>query len=98
MRLTAHEQAAIKLSAKDVFGSDARVRVFGSRLNDARRGGDIDLYIEVEETLRSNEAAARFRLLLDRRVGERDNDIILGVPGYPASPVARKAVEEGVIL
>lgn len=47
MRLTAAERRAIKSSAATVFGRTATVRLFGSRVDDRARGGDIDLHIEL---------------------------------------------------
>jgi len=44
MRLTPIEQQVIREASLRYFG--VRPRLFGSRLNDAQRGGDIDLYIE----------------------------------------------------
>lgn len=44
MRLNRKEQEAIKLTCLEVFGTD-EVYVFGSRVDDSERGGDIDLYI-----------------------------------------------------
>ncbi|WP_438873993.1 hypothetical protein [Thiohalocapsa halophila] len=41
MRLTAHQQQVIKQAAQDAFGPDVRVDLFGSRVDDTRRGGDI---------------------------------------------------------
>ena len=46
MRLTAEQAAIIRSAAAEVFGSDARVWLFGSRVDDGKRGGDIDLLIE----------------------------------------------------
>ncbi len=46
MRLTAEESAAIKSAAAQAFGSGAVVRLFGSRVHDHLRGGDIDLRVE----------------------------------------------------
>lgn len=46
MRLTGEEVAAIKASAREAFGASAVVRLFGSRIHDHLRGGDIDLHIE----------------------------------------------------
>jgi len=45
MRLNAEETASIKRIIADVFGADATVRLFGSRVDDAKRGGDVDLYV-----------------------------------------------------
>ncbi len=44
MRLTPRQQQIIREAARDVFGTEARVWLFGSRVDDSRRGGDIDLY------------------------------------------------------
>ena len=45
MRLTEHEVSAIKQAAREAFGDDAVVRLFGSRVHDDLRGGDIDLLV-----------------------------------------------------
>lgn len=48
MRITETQRVAITDSVKDVLGEAAVVRLFGSRADDAKRGGDIDLYIETD--------------------------------------------------
>ncbi|NEX15935.1 MAG: DNA polymerase III subunit beta, partial [Halochromatium sp.] len=45
MRLNAHQRETIKQAARGCFGADATVRLFGSRVDDHKRGGDIDLFI-----------------------------------------------------
>jgi hypothetical protein len=45
MRLTPIECAVIKQAAKDCFNDGVVVRLFGSRVLDEQRGGDIDLLI-----------------------------------------------------
>ena len=45
-RLTPEEIEAIIETAKEVFENDVKVWLFGSRIDLAKRGGDIDLYIE----------------------------------------------------
>ena len=47
MRLTADEIVATKAAARLACGDDVVVRLFGSRVDDARRGGDIDPHMEV---------------------------------------------------
>lgn len=50
MRLTAQQTDQILATVRRHFGVDARVAVFGSRLNDAVRGGDVDLLVEAANT------------------------------------------------
>lgn len=45
MRLTEDEQALIKRIIANVFGEDADIWLFGSRVDDSKRGGDVDLYV-----------------------------------------------------
>ena len=45
MRLSLQAQQIIKDTTKEVFGIDAVVKVFGARINDDARGGDIDLLV-----------------------------------------------------
>jgi len=48
MRLQSHEVDAIRAAVREIFGPTARTRLFGSRTRDDLRGGDIDLFVEVE--------------------------------------------------
>lgn len=45
MRLSEEETASIKRIVAEVFGDDASVSLFGSRVDDLKRGGDVDLYV-----------------------------------------------------
>ena len=45
MRLTDVQIAAIREATAEVFGPEAQVWLFGSRVEDSKRGGDIDLLI-----------------------------------------------------
>lgn len=53
MRLTPKEAEIIRSAARQVLGAGARVYLFGSRADDAERGGDIDLYVETDDVCRS---------------------------------------------
>ncbi len=48
MRLTPAQQSVIHQATLLNFGEDAKVWLFGSRVDDSRRGGDVDLYIETK--------------------------------------------------
>ena len=68
MRLSADQIEAIKQETAHFFGADARVWLFGSRVDDTARGGDIDLYVETD-TPEVALPAARARGELSDRLG-----------------------------
>ena len=96
MRLDQRTREEIREAAKRFF--DADVYLFGSRADDTRRGGDIDLYIE---SALSPEEAVRARLSmlahLYRRIGERRIDLVLNT-GRSDEPIFRVAKREGMKL
>jgi len=61
MRLSKFEIETLVRAAHDYFEPDAVVRLFGSRLDDAARGGDIDLLIETRMTDANQIARAHTR-------------------------------------
>ncbi|MDY0013502.1 MAG: nucleotidyltransferase domain-containing protein [Rhodocyclaceae bacterium] len=50
MRLTPRQQHRLRSVIHDVFGPLAQARIFGSRLDDNRRGGDFDVLVETDLT------------------------------------------------
>jgi len=48
MRLTLFEITAIQNNAQNIFGDTVKVYLFGSRVDDDKKGGDIDLYLVPE--------------------------------------------------
>jgi predicted nucleotidyltransferase len=99
MRLTETQRAAIKASVSNVIDADSRVWLFGSRTDDAKLGGDIDLLIETDKIL-PNRVTALCRLegSLVIKLGDRKIDIILKDASTPAAPIHRVAREQGVLL
>jgi len=47
MRITQRQRAAIVEATREIFGEHSVVRLFGSRADDAKQGGDIDLHIDI---------------------------------------------------
>lgn len=93
MRLSEIERQAI-LGAIGALDPQADVFLFGSRVHDDARGGDIDLLV----LSRRIDLMARLDILgnLHRHLGERKIDLLV----YPdlAQPFARIAVAEGIRL
>jgi uncharacterized protein len=98
MRLTPDEVEAIKAAARETFGDDVVVRLFGSRVHDHLKGGDIDLHFEIHEGLHDVGHAADFRWRLFKRIPERKVDLVFGVRGREARPIDRIALAEGEVL
>ena len=87
MRLAPADLTAITAAAQAVLPAGSRVMLFGSRTDDSRRGGDIDLLVEppspldamAQIQLRSKLAARLYRLLGERRI-----DILVAAASEPS--------------
>jgi predicted nucleotidyltransferase len=99
MRLDPAAIATIKREVADTLGDDARVRLFGSRLDDTRKGGDVDLLVEVDRPVdRAIWTACTLEARLIRALGGRKVDVILSAPNVPEQSIHRVARAEGVLL
>ncbi|MDA8256999.1 MAG: nucleotidyltransferase domain-containing protein [Betaproteobacteria bacterium] len=99
MRLTAEQVNAIRRIASEEAGADSVVRLFGSRLDDTARGGDIDLLLEVRYPV-DNPAlfGSRIAARLMRALGGRHVDVLLAAPNLDTCAIHKVAVAEGVRL
>ena len=68
MRISSKQSHAILDIVASHAGSGAAVYLFGSRLDDRRRGGDVDLLIETERVLDLIERA-KIKLEIESRLG-----------------------------
>ena len=99
MRLTSEAIAIIVKTVKTRLGDEAQVRLFGSRLDDSAKGGDIDLHVSISKPLadwvwESAQLAAKLERLLDGR----KVDVRLIDASQEALPIDRIAMQEGVLL
>lgn len=95
MRLTTFEVTAIKQSAQEVFGSGVDVFLFGSRVDDDKRGGDIDLYIKTQ-TNNDLTHKIQFLIALEQKIGEQKIDVILAMDKNRL--IEQQAMNTGVLL
>ena len=77
MRLTKTEITMIKKAFHETF-EDGKIYLFGSRVDDSVRGGDIDLYL-VPKVKFDNEQQRKIKFLikLDEYIGEQKIDVVI---------------------
>lgn len=99
MRLTPDQIQAIKQTAQAVLGEDSRVTLFGSRADDTKKGGDIDLLFETDHRVdnRATTVGALYVSLI-RKLGDRKIDVLLKDANTPRAPIFEIAKRTGVPL
>jgi predicted nucleotidyltransferase len=94
MRLTPTQIHTIKSTAQAVLGEGVQVTLFGSRVHDQQKGGDVDLYVEAPQPDLMKKIRCKVSLQdqLDMPV-----DLIVKAFG-DLSPIALIAKQEGIRL
>ena len=99
MRLSPEYVAAIKAATIEAFGPTAVVRLFGSRVDDRARGGDIDLHVEADPPADEFRARAKFEDVLFRRIQPQKIDLIVTKrDGHTPRGFERIAYRDGILL
>ena len=94
MRLTPAQIDTIQSTVHAVMGEGAQVTLFGSRVDDQQKGGDVDLYVEIAQPDLMKKIRCKVSLQdqLDLPV-----DLIVK-PHGDHSPIALIAKQEGIRL
>ncbi|MBT9165716.1 MAG: hypothetical protein DDT25_00371 [Chloroflexi bacterium] len=101
MRLSTFERDALKQAAQASFEPGVVVRLFGSRVAEDLRGGDIDLLIEtgMRDPAQIARAHTRFLSLVYSRLGEQKVDVLIDYPEREQRPaIFDLARQQGVLL
>ena len=101
MRLSEKQCSIISNAVAENFGIEANVWLFGSREDDASRGGDIDLYIEAttDDADAIVESKLRFLVTLYKKLGEQKIDVVIRRPGFKGNlPIYDIAKQTGIKL
>ncbi|MDQ1362674.1 MAG: hypothetical protein QG652_534 [Pseudomonadota bacterium] len=101
MRLTRHQIETIRKSATELFGRNTRVWLFGSRVNDMARGGDIDLYIEPQSSEMDElvNAKLHFLMALHQALGYQKIDVVIRPANTTEElPIYGIAKKTGILL
>ena len=79
MRLNSKEVSVILKTFKEVFG-DGKVYLFGSRVDDSKKGGDIDLYLcPSKEYDNLQKKKIEFLVQLEKLLGEQKIDVVFAI-------------------
>lgn len=99
MRLSQHTQQIIRDTVREVFGVEARVKLFGSRTNDDARGGDIDLLVELPSiTAEVERKTMQLTARLQLRIGDQPIDVLVIDPSTPQQSIHEQASITGISL
>ncbi len=104
MRLSDRQRHELRSALERCFGASARLWVFGSRVNDAARGGDFDVMVQTDEADATRLIDARLAFLAalhdtpdfeDERI-----DVVLRSTALDPEPRAihRVALQQGIEL
>jgi len=95
LRLTESEVFVILDTFKKVFGRGS-VYLFGSRVDDAQQGGDIDLYLKLENRSNIYDKKIQFLSILHEKLGDQKIDVI--VSSDENRLIEKEAIQKGVEL
>jgi hypothetical protein len=101
MRLTPHQLSSIQNVFKTIFLPTDNMWLFGSRVDDNKKGGDIDLYIETQYDNDAIIATKKIQFLVElkKKIGEQKIDVIINpIPLTRMLPIYQEARQHGVLL
>jgi predicted nucleotidyltransferase len=99
MRLTLSQADLIRTTAQQLLGEQVRVTLFGSRVDDAQKGGDVDLLVETtEDVVQPALLSAQISARISRAMQGRRVDVVLCAPNLMPQAIHQVARETGVLL
>lgn len=99
MRLSSEQIAAIRQGVNQLAGQAARVWLFGSRVRDDARGGDVDLLVELDEAVTAPaQLSAQLATHVSRALYGRKVDVLIKAPNLKLLPIHTIALAEGIRL
>jgi predicted nucleotidyltransferase len=99
MRITPEQIVTIRQGVSQLAGEAARVWLFGSRVHDEARGGDVDLLVEMDVGVAEPaQLSARLASLVSRSMYGRKVDVLIKAPNLKLLPIHSIALAEGIRL
>ena len=97
MRLDQKIRESVVDYAKKYFGNNIKLYLFGSRVDDSKKGGDIDLLIETNDKV-DTETEISFLRAIYKNITSRKIDLLVKTPYRQDKPIYHTAVKEGIRL
>ena len=100
MRISEYQQSILKQTLLKHFGASSLLQLFGSRVDDASKGGDIDIYIEPEITQPDMLVDAKMSALVElhKRLGDQKIDLVINRKQGRQLPIYEIAKQSGILL
>jgi len=97
MRINNKDKNKIIEYARFYFGSQIKLYLFGSRMDDNKKGGDIDLYLETETEI-DLQLQINFLTAIYKNITQRKVDLIIKMPNSKPLAIYKTAKQEGILL
>ena len=99
MRLTSRQKKIIRKAVKRYFGNDAVIWLFGSRVKDEKRGGDIDILVKPGKQINKDLFMRKIHAIsaIKKEIGDRKIDLVIE-HNEDRRTVVTKAHAEGMKL
>ncbi|MBF0610184.1 MAG: nucleotidyltransferase domain-containing protein [Magnetococcales bacterium] len=101
MRISKQHRKILKELSSRHFGTNSQIYLFGSRTDDSRRGGDLDLYVSDYALSDSQQLKAKIDFLVEakRLLGDQRIDLVFApLPGQKELPIHQQAKATGICL
>lgn len=99
MRLTEESKHAIITSVCQYFSQAEKIILFGSRVDDSKRGGDIDILVQTPAVSAiAFEAKVRTVAALQLKLGEQRIDLLTTSGTDDNRLIVQNAYRQGVVL
>lgn len=96
MRLSKQEISVIK-STIHSYIKDCKIILFGSRVDDNKKGGDIDLLVQTKESVGLQEKIEILTAMEYNGI-ERKVDLLFQTPLSEEKSIFKTALKEGIVL
>ena len=99
MRITEKDREMIRQVTSELTEGNGVTYVFGSRLVDQAKGGDLDLLVRMDVPVEKPAwLASQLSANISRNLYGRKEDLVLSAPNLKSLPIHSVALRDGVLV